>query len=74
MGAMFTTLPGEQAKVLLASHTGMSVQVLVMPFPSQLPANVPRKAALDGTSTWVVATHVEDLDEIHGSCFNLNQL
>lgn len=52
-----------------AFHIRVLFRVLVVLRLIQLPANVPRKAVKDGSSTWVLATLVGDLGEVPGSWF-----
>lgn len=40
------------------SHIGVLVHVLATPLSTQLPGNAPEITALDGLSTWALATHV----------------
>lgn len=52
-------------KPVTASHQ-TPVQVQATPFPIQLPANNPRKAAQDGSSTWA-SLHIQELEEAQAS-------
>lgn len=59
--------PGAQQVKLPCGMQASRIRVLGAPLPIQRPANPPGKAAEDGPSTWVSATHVEDSDTVLGS-------
>lgn len=54
------------------SYIGVLVKVPASPLQIQLPANIHRKAAEDGPSSWDPNTHMGDQEEVLGSCLQFN--